>query len=148
MGDRGSHACRASGAQHPPASGDTQAAAGKVVSRSQIGRLPPAGRRGSSAHNRHLRTRLVRAPTDQGVGTGFEQRRVVDPAPSFDCSGLVQWSFAQAGIFMPRVAADQARTGPAVPVKDLLWATCSSITPTRRPPATSPTSPSIWAMAG
>ena len=27
---------------------------------------------------------------------------------SFDCSGLVQWSFAQAGIAMPRVAADQA----------------------------------------
>jgi cell wall-associated NlpC family hydrolase len=38
---------------------------------------------------------------------------------SFDCSGLVQWSFAQAGIAMPRVAADQARTGPAVPVSSL-----------------------------
>ncbi len=38
---------------------------------------------------------------------------------SFDCSGLVQWAFAQAGIAMPRVAADQARTGPAVPVSEL-----------------------------
>ena len=38
---------------------------------------------------------------------------------SFDCSGLVQWSFAQAGIEMPRVAADQARAGPAVPVSQL-----------------------------
>ena len=38
---------------------------------------------------------------------------------SFDCSGLVQWSFAQAGIVMPRVAADQARTGPAVSVNQL-----------------------------
>jgi peptidoglycan DL-endopeptidase CwlO len=38
---------------------------------------------------------------------------------SFDCSGLVQWSFAQAGVSMPRVAADQARTGPAVPVSQL-----------------------------
>jgi cell wall-associated NlpC family hydrolase len=38
---------------------------------------------------------------------------------SFDCSGLVQWSMAQAGIQMPRVAADQARTGPAVPVSQL-----------------------------
>ena len=38
---------------------------------------------------------------------------------SFDCSGLVQWSFHQAGISMPRVAADQARTGPAVPVSQL-----------------------------
>jgi cell wall-associated NlpC family hydrolase len=38
---------------------------------------------------------------------------------SFDCSGLVQWSFAQAGVTMPRVAADQARTGAAVPVSQL-----------------------------
>jgi peptidoglycan DL-endopeptidase CwlO len=38
---------------------------------------------------------------------------------SFDCSGLVQWSFAQAGILMPRVAADQALAGPAVPASQL-----------------------------
>jgi peptidoglycan DL-endopeptidase CwlO len=38
---------------------------------------------------------------------------------SFDCSGLVEWSFAQAGVSMPRVAADQARTGPSVPVTQL-----------------------------
>jgi cell wall-associated NlpC family hydrolase len=38
---------------------------------------------------------------------------------SFDCSGLVEWSFAQAGVSMPRVAADQARTGPSVPVNQL-----------------------------
>jgi peptidoglycan DL-endopeptidase CwlO len=38
---------------------------------------------------------------------------------SFDCSGLVQWSFGQAGVTMPRTAADQARTGPAVPVSQL-----------------------------
>jgi cell wall-associated NlpC family hydrolase len=38
---------------------------------------------------------------------------------AFDCSGLVQWSFAQAGFSMPRVAADQALTGPQVPVADL-----------------------------
>jgi cell wall-associated NlpC family hydrolase len=38
---------------------------------------------------------------------------------AFDCSGLVQWSFARAGVVMPRVAADQARTGPAVPISRL-----------------------------
>jgi peptidoglycan DL-endopeptidase CwlO len=38
---------------------------------------------------------------------------------SFDCSGLVQWSFRQAGLVMPRVAADQALSGPAVPVSQL-----------------------------
>jgi peptidoglycan DL-endopeptidase CwlO len=37
----------------------------------------------------------------------------------FDCSGLVQWSLAQAGVVMPRVAADQALTGPEVPVSEL-----------------------------
>jgi cell wall-associated NlpC family hydrolase len=37
----------------------------------------------------------------------------------FDCSGLVQWSMRQAGIVMPRVAADQSRTGPLVPLADL-----------------------------
>jgi peptidoglycan DL-endopeptidase CwlO len=37
----------------------------------------------------------------------------------FDCSGLVQWSLAQAGVVMPRVAADQALTGPLVPVSQL-----------------------------
>jgi cell wall-associated NlpC family hydrolase len=38
---------------------------------------------------------------------------------SFDCSGLVQWSLARAGVTMPRVAADQARTGPRVPVSQV-----------------------------
>jgi len=37
----------------------------------------------------------------------------------FDCSGLVQWSMRRAGIVMPRVAADQARTGPLVPISAL-----------------------------
>src|SRR6266568_4512181 len=37
----------------------------------------------------------------------------------FDCSGLVQWSLAQAGVIMPRVAADQARTGPLLRLSDL-----------------------------
>ncbi len=38
---------------------------------------------------------------------------------AFDCSGLVQWAFRQAGIVMPRVAADQALTGPSVPASAL-----------------------------
>src|SRR5262249_7402871 len=37
----------------------------------------------------------------------------------FDCSGLVKWSLARAGVVMPRVAADQARTGPQVPLSQL-----------------------------
>lgn len=30
---------------------------------------------------------------------------------TFDCSGLMQWSFRKFGYSLPRVAADQARTG-------------------------------------
>jgi peptidoglycan DL-endopeptidase CwlO len=37
----------------------------------------------------------------------------------FDCSGLVQWSLRQAGVVMPRVASDQARTGPLISLTDL-----------------------------
>lgn len=35
---------------------------------------------------------------------------------SFDCSGLVQWAFAQAGVRMPRVTSQQWATGPQVPL--------------------------------
>jgi peptidoglycan DL-endopeptidase CwlO len=38
---------------------------------------------------------------------------------AFDCSGLVQWSLAQAGVQIPRVAVDQARAGPLVPLTQL-----------------------------
>ena len=37
---------------------------------------------------------------------------------SFDCSGLVQWAYRQAGILMPRVAAEQFLTGDHVPLAD------------------------------
>ena len=33
---------------------------------------------------------------------------------SFDCSGLVQWAFAQAGVRMPRVSEEQWFTGPHI----------------------------------
>jgi len=39
---------------------------------------------------------------------------------SFDCSGLVQWSFARAGISMPRVSQQQWFAGPHVDYKDAL----------------------------
>lgn len=37
----------------------------------------------------------------------------------FDCSGLVGWSFAAAGVYLPRTAAGQALTGPAVPLNQI-----------------------------
>ncbi|GIH25440.1 hypothetical protein Aph01nite_37500 [Acrocarpospora phusangensis] len=35
---------------------------------------------------------------------------------TFDCSGLVQWAFRQAGVRMPRVAAQQWAAGPQIPL--------------------------------
>ena len=73
--------------------------------------------------------------TDQGAGlTSTQVTKFLSAAVSrvgypyvwggngptqFDCSGLVQWSLRQAGVVMPRVAADQARTGPLLRLNQL-----------------------------
>lgn len=59
-----------------------------------------------------------------------------DAEGGYDCSGLLQWAFRQAGIRLPRVAQDQARTGPWLPfdqarVGDLLIWSLDPTTPGR-----------------
>ena len=41
-----------------------------------------------------------------------------DPSTGLDCSGFVQRAFADVGVGLPRVSADQARAGEAVPSLD------------------------------
>jgi len=41
------------------------------------------------------------------------------PKTSFDCSGLVQWAYKSMGVALPRVSADQARSGRKVPLANL-----------------------------
>src|SRR5262249_56781886 len=41
------------------------------------------------------------------------------PATGFDCSGLVQWSFAQVGVRLPRTAQQQYDATARVPTADL-----------------------------
>lgn len=38
---------------------------------------------------------------------------------TFDCSGLMQWSFGKCGYTLPRVAADQAQTGKHLKLSEL-----------------------------
>jgi hypothetical protein len=38
---------------------------------------------------------------------------------AFDCSGLMQYAFGAHGVQLPRVSADQAKAGVAVPLSDL-----------------------------
>jgi hypothetical protein len=44
-----------------------------------------------------------------------------NPGTGFDCSGLVQWVYAQAGISLPRVAQDQYDAGPHLPAGATLY---------------------------
>ena len=83
-----------------------------------------AGRRRCARAARCPRGAPSTAPLDAAVKAALSRQGLpyvwgASGPGSFDCSGLVQWSFAQAGIVMPRVAADQARSGPAVPVSQL-----------------------------
>jgi cell wall-associated NlpC family hydrolase len=39
---------------------------------------------------------------------------------SFDCSGLIQWAYAQAGVSLPRTSQEQARAGRTVPLTEAL----------------------------
>ncbi len=51
------------------------------------------------------------------IGT---QYRTGGARPSgFDCSGLVQWAYRQAGVSLPRTAAGQSRVGTRVSLRDI-----------------------------
>jgi cell wall-associated NlpC family hydrolase len=83
---------------------------------SEVGTTPSSAALGGAAMTTaQLTTALRAAESRRGLPYVWG---AAGPA-TFDCSGLVQWSFAQAGISMPRVAADQARAGVAVPVSQL-----------------------------
>ncbi len=62
---------------------------------------PDVGARAVSAAERYLGVPYVWGGTD--------------PRTGLDCSGLVQRAYADVGVALPRVAADQARAGTAVP---------------------------------
>jgi cell wall-associated NlpC family hydrolase len=86
-----------------------------VTAPAQAG-VPPSEAAGSAGLTAAQLTAALRAAESrQGLPYAWG---AAGPA-AFDCSGLVEWSFAQADVALPRTAADQARTGPAVPVTQL-----------------------------
>ena len=113
---------------------------------SPVGTAPGAAD-GSGAVNAAQLTEALRAAESR---KGLPYVWGASGPSSFDCSGLVQWSFAQAGITMPRVAADQARLARWAPLRPASSSpvTCSSTTPIPPTRATSPTSPSTSATGG
>ena len=93
----------------------TQVTAGVTTAEATAAGVPGVSVPSAAARQTRITSMLGAALSRQGMPYVWG---AAGPA-SFDCSGLVEWSFAQAGIRMPRVAADQARTGPAVPVGQL-----------------------------
>lgn len=74
------------------------------------------------------------APPDQGLGDSLGGRVAATarsqvgtpyryggdtPAEGFDCSGLVQWAFAQNRVRVPRTVDDQSQAGHAVRPSDI-----------------------------
>lgn len=49
------------------------------------------------------------------IGTPYQYGGTGRGDDGFDCSGLIQYAYAQAGISLPRQSRDQARSGVAVP---------------------------------
>lgn len=89
------------------------------------GRLPK-GRLGEVMTAQQI-TVAIRA-AESKLGVPYVWGGESDAEGGYDCSGLVQYAFAQAGIRMPRVAADQATTGWRIPFVQarpgdlLIWA--------------------------
>jgi peptidoglycan DL-endopeptidase CwlO len=95
------------------------AVTGRAARAGQAGAVPTAGTRLSQLGYALTRTQVATMLKAAVSRLGMPYVWGAEGPKTFDCSGLVQWSFAQAGVAMPRVAADQARTGPFVPVSRL-----------------------------
>jgi len=88
------------------------------------GRLPTA--KGQVMTAEQVRT-VIKAAYSR-IGWPYVWGGESEEEGGYDCSGLMQYAFAQAGIRLPRVAADQARAGWIIPYSKarpgdlLIWA--------------------------
>jgi cell wall-associated NlpC family hydrolase len=95
------------------------AAIAPLVAEAASGGSAAAGAAGAPGSAGLSQSQLIKFLTAAESRLGLPYVWGGDGPDQFDCSGLVQWSLAQAGVVMPRVAADQAQTGPLVPVSRL-----------------------------
>lgn len=88
------------------------------------GQLPNA--RGQVMTAQQIQTAIAAARTR--LGWPYVWGGESEAEGGYDCSGLLQYAFARAGVRLPRVAADQARAGWVVPFDQarpgdlLIWA--------------------------
>jgi cell wall-associated NlpC family hydrolase len=87
---------------------------------------PPRGQLGQVLNSQQISIAIRAAQSKLGIPYVWGGES--DAEGGYDCSGLMQYAFAQAGIRLPRVAADQARTGWRIPYDQarpgdlLIWA--------------------------
>ena len=66
------------------------------------------------SHEDDVREAIVETALDQ-IGEDYEYGGA-DPDDGFDCSGLVYYSYGEAGIKLPRASREQRKAGRAVPL--------------------------------
>ena len=103
----------------------TKAAATSIVSRTAAASASPSAVALPQSALGHGTT--LAAPQAVSVAIRFALDQVGKPyvwgatgPASYDCSGLVQRSYAMAGVALPRTSREQARVGKAVDLPDLL----------------------------
>jgi peptidoglycan DL-endopeptidase CwlO len=103
-------AAPAAGAAAKPQAGNAPAAPAKPKAADRPAPPPPPAVSGAAG-------RAVAAAYSQlGVPYGFATAK---PGESFDCSGLTQWSWSQAGVSIPRVSSAQWNGLPHVPLDQI-----------------------------
>lgn len=112
----GPAAVPASGPSGPARSATAAGALGSVVDSalalpSRLGRVPVSG----VAANRSAAAALRSAATKLGKPYVWGAHG----PNAFDCSGLMQWAYKQAGVNIPRNSSSQARFGKSVPISQL-----------------------------
>jgi len=95
----------------PRASAPRGPASGSSGSDERSGEVAAVDRRAGSSEGQRVAASVVDVAL-QSIGTPY--RWGGSGENGFDCSGLIQYAYAELGISLPRTSADQIRSGDAV----------------------------------